>query len=132
MGFELEPRGCHSDHTHPALQLPDGQQASSWPALVVRPSGLASGRGHKWRGSLLYHALRPALRAGRLPQMAHLRGHLLRGERVHHPASEGEAALDACAHTLLSPSCSVLRLSHSLSVHYKPTQYLVCALLGGK
>ncbi|KAL4685356.1 hypothetical protein H8959_000953 [Pygathrix nigripes] len=64
------------------------QQTPSRPALVVHPGGLAPGGGHQWRGSLLHHAVRPALREGQLPQVAHLHSHLLRGEHVHHPAHE--------------------------------------------
>lgn len=124
MGFELEPGRRYSDHTHPAFQLPDGEQASSRPALVVRRGGLAPGGSHQWRSSLLYHALRPALWAGQLPEVAHLHGRLLRGECVCHPAPEGQAALDPSAHTFPPASCPVLRLSCSLSIRYKPTQRL--------
>lgn len=113
VGFELEPGRCHSDHTHPAFQLPDGQQASSRPALVVRPGGLAPGGGHQQCGGLLHHALRPALWTGQLPQVAHLHCRLLRGERVCHPAPEGQAALDPSVHTFPPASCPVLRLSRS-------------------
>ena len=68
---------------------------------MVCPGGLAPGGSHKRGGSLLHHALRLALWADQLPQVAHLHGCLLRGERVCHPATEGQ---DLCGAALMSSS----------------------------
>lgn len=86
LSFPLFPDLClHFPWQHPA-----GQQAPTWPALVVHPGGLVPGGSHQWCGSLLYHALRPALREGHLPPLAPVHGGLLRGERVRHTALEGQ------------------------------------------
>lgn len=116
LSFPLFPDLClHFPWQHPAAQ-----QAPTWPALVVHRGGLVPGGSHQWCGSLLYHALRPALREGHLPPLAPVHGGLLRGERVRHTALEGQPPPHMAAPLPLL-TLTILRLQASF-IHSTNTQ----------